>query len=271
MKTEKYLQRIGAEQITFVPNLENLKHLQRQHLLNIPFENLDIHWKKPIDLKSESLYRKIVENKRGGFCYELNGLFFELLRKTGYKSKRVSARVSDGKGNFGQEFDHLAIVTRIEGEDYLVDVGFGDFFAEPIKFVLDEEQTDANGTFLIKRFDEKYFEVAKKNGESFISQYIFTPREREIYEFEDMCLFHQTSPDSHFTQNKVCSLMRAGGRKTLTDKRFITTKATQKEEITINSEEEFAEILESKFGIKSPIQFATKNADDKMTVVRKSL
>ena len=255
MKTEKYLQRIEIEQTDFVPNLENLKHLQRQHLLNIPFENLDIHWKKPIDLKSESLYRKIVESKRGGFCYELNGLFFELLQNTGYESKRISARVSDGKGNFGQEFDHLAIITRIESEDYLVDVGFGDFFAEPIKFVLDEEQTDANGTFLIKRFDEEYFEVTKKNEESFISQYIFTLCERRLSEFEDMCLFHQTSPDSHFTQNKVCSLMLADGRKTLTDKRFITTKANQKEEITINSEKEFEEILEREFGLKSPVFF----------------
>lgn len=253
MKTEKYLQRIGIEKSDFVPNLENLKHLQQQHLLNIPFENLDIHWKKPIDLSSDALYQKIVENKRGGFCYELNGLFFELLQKIGYESKRVSARVSDGKGDFGQEFDHLAIITRIKGEDYLVDVGFGDFCAEPIKFVLDEEQTDANGTFLIKQFDENYFEVVKKNGESFISQYIFTLFERHLSEFEDMCLFHQTSPDSHFTQNKVCSLMCAGGRKTLTDKRFMTTKANQKEEVTINSEEEFAEILEREFGIKSSI------------------
>ena len=142
---------------------------------------------------------------------------------------------------------------RVEGEDYLVDVGFGDFFAEPIKLILDEDQTDANGIFLIKQFDEEYFEVAKKNEESFISQYIFTLRERNLSEFEEMCLFHQTSPDSHFTQNKVCSLMCIDGRKTLTDKRFMTTKSNQKEEVAISSEREFAEILEREFGIKSPV------------------
>ena len=255
MRVEKYLNRIGAERFNFVPNLENLKYLQRRHLLNIPFENLDIHWKKPIDLKGESLYQKIVENKRGGFCYELNGLFFELLQKTGYESKRISARVSDGKGDFGQEFDHLAIITRIEDEDYLVDVGFGDFIAEPIKFILDIEQIDTNGTFLIKKFDEIYFEVVKKNDESFISQYIFTLEKRDLSEFEKMCLFQQTSPDSHFTQNKVCSLMCIDGRKTLTDKKFMTTKANQKEDIAINSEQEFAEILEREFGIKSLFNF----------------
>lgn len=253
MNTKKYLNRICLEQISFVPNLENLKHLQRQHLLNIPFENLDIHWKKPIDLSSESLYRKIVENKRGGFCYELNGLFFELLQELGYQGKRISARVSDGKGDFGQEFDHLAIITRIEGEDYLVDVGFGDFCAEPIKFVLDEEQTDANGTFLIRRFDENYFEVVKKCVESFISQYIFTLQEHNLSEFEEMCIFHQTSPKSHFTQNKVCSLMLSNGRKTLSGNKFIKTKADQKEEFVISTEAEFKEILEKEFGIKSPV------------------
>lgn len=253
MKTEKYLNRIGGEQFDFVPNLENLKYLQRQHLLSIPFENLDIHWKKPIDLSGESLYQKIVENKRGGFCYELNGLFFELLQKSGYESKRISARVSDGKGNFGQEFDHLAIITRIEDEDYLVDVGFGDFIAEPIKFILDLEQTDANGTFLIKKFDENYFEVFKKNAASFVSQYIFTLKKRDLSEFEAMCIFHQTSPDSHFTNNKVCSLMCIEGRKTLTDKKFMITKASQKEEVAINSEQEFKDILEKEFGIKPPV------------------
>lgn len=253
MNTKKYLNRIGAEQISSVPNLENLKYLQRQHLLNIPFENLDIHWKKPIELNGESLYQKIVENKRGGFCYELNGLFFELLQKMSYECKRISARVSDGKGNFGQEFDHLAIITSIEGDDYLVDVGFGDFTAEPIKFVLNEEQTDENGTFLIRRFDENYFEIVKKSAESFISQYIFTLKKRDISEFEKMCLFHQTSPDSHFTHNKVCSLMLDGGRKTLTDKKFIKTKADQKKEVAINTSAEFKAILEKEFGIKSSV------------------
>ncbi len=186
------------------------------------------------------------------FCYELNGLFFELLEKLGYESKRISARVSDGKGNFGQEFDHLAIITRIEGEDFLVDAGFGDFIAEPIKIVLDTEQIDTNGTFLIKKFDEIFYEVCKKTDERFISQYIFTLRQRSLSEFEDMCLFHQTSPDSHFTKSKVCSLMLKNGRKTLTGKRFIKTKENQKEEIVINSEAGFRDILQREFDIKSP-------------------
>ena len=194
-----------------------------------------------------------MKNGRGGFCYELSGLFFELLQKIGYESKRISARVNNGKGNFGQEFDHLAIIMRIEDEAYLVDVGFGDFCAEPIKFVLDETQKDANGLFLMRRFDENYFEVEKKTDKSCGSQYIFTLQKRDLPEFEEMCRFHQTSPDSHFTRNKVCSLLLIDGRKTLTDTKFTIKKENHVTEVAINSENESNSILQKEFGIELPI------------------
>ena len=136
--------------------MENLKLLQKQHLLNVPFENLDIHWKRPIFLDTEKFYEKIIEEKRGGFCYELNGLFYELLSEMGFQSKIISARVSNGK-DFGAEYDHLAIFTKIGEEEFLVDVGFGDFTAEPVQFVLDIEQQDENGIFLIRKFDGRLF------------------------------------------------------------------------------------------------------------------
>jgi N-hydroxyarylamine O-acetyltransferase len=250
MNTERYLRRIGIEKSDFAANLETVKLLQRQHLLNVPFENLDIHWKRPIVLDAENFYRKIVEEKRGGFCYELNGLFYELLGKIGFQSRIISARVSNGKGGFGAEYDHLAILTEIEGEEYLVDVGFGKFTAEPLKFVLDAEQEDEGGVFLIRKLDEDYFEVIRKEGDAWASEYIFKPLKRDLTEFAGMCLFHQTSPESHFTQGKVCSLMTDSGRKTLTDKRFIETVNGQKNEIEIDSEEEFDRILESEFHIR---------------------
>lgn len=250
MNKEKYLRRIGIDQPEIKPNLENLKLLQKRHLLHIPFENLDIHYKRPILLDEQLFYRKIIEENRGGFCYELNGLFFGLLREIGFQSKIISARVSDGKGGFGEEYDHLAILTEIGGAEYLVDVGFGSFTAEPLKFVLDVEQKDAAGIFLIRKFDDSYFEVVKKEGAEWKSEYIFKDLERDLSEFSGMCDFHQTSPESHFTRGKVCSLMSAGGRKTLTDKKFIKTENGQKNESNINSEEEFNRILEREFQIK---------------------
>ena len=228
MNKEKYLCRIGIEKSDIRANLKDLKLLQKQHLLKIPFENLDIHRKTPIVLAEDSFYQKIVEQNRGGFCYELNGLFYELLKTIGFQSEIVSAKVSDGKDNFGAEFDHLAILTKVDGKVYLVDVGFGSFTAEPLEFVLDFEQKDETGIFSIRKFDEYYFEVVRKNGGDWKSEYIFTTLPRDLAEFTEMCEFHQTSPESHFTRGKVCSLMTNDGRKTLTDKKFIETKGGQK-------------------------------------------
>lgn len=253
MNKKEYLQRIGIEKTDLEPNLENLKLLQKKHLLHVPFENLDIHWKRRIILDTNKFFSKIIAEKRGGFCYELNGLFNELLNKIGFQSKIISARVSFGGGKFGAEYDHLAIVSKIEDEEFLVDVGFGDFTAEPLKFILDIEQTDDNGIFLIRKQTDEYFEVIKKDNENWQSEYIFKDLARDLTEFTAMCNFHQTSPESHFTRGKVCSIMLENGRKTLTDKKFIETKNGVKAESEVNSDEEFNQILEREFGIKQSL------------------
>jgi N-hydroxyarylamine O-acetyltransferase len=249
MNTKEYFRRLGLAETSFAANFETLKFLQKQHLLHIPFENLDIHRRRPITLDAEKFYRKIVEENRGGFCYELNGLFYNLLSEIGFHSRIISARVAGGENGFGAEYDHLAILTEIDGEEYLVDVGFGSFAAEPLKFVLDSEQQDENGVFLIRKYDEKYFEVAKKDAGAWRSEYIFTTLERDLSEFAGMCQFHQTSPESHFTRRKICSLMTNGGRKTLTGSKFIETANEEKKEFNVNSEAEFNEILEREFRI----------------------
>lgn len=249
MKFEKYLLRIGFDNFEIEPNLLNLKQLQKQHLLNVPFENLDIHWNRQIVTDVGKFYRKIVENRRGGFCYELNGLFKELLDGIGYETKIVSARVSNGKGGFGKEYDHLAILAEIDTREYLVDVGFGDFIAEPLKLAIDAEQVDSNGVYLIRKFDKEYFEVLKKNGNDWQSEYIFNTVERGLSEFTEMCDFHQTS-ESHFSKGKVCSMKTINGRKTLTDKKFVESTDGEKREFEIKSGEEFSAILEREFNIK---------------------
>jgi N-hydroxyarylamine O-acetyltransferase len=249
MNCEKYPDRIKIKQTNFAADLAHLQLLQKNHLLNVPFENLDIHWKRPILLSSENFYQKIVEEKRGGFCYELNGLFFDLLNKLGFQSKIISARVCQHDGKFGAEFDHLAILTKIADEEFLVDVGFGDFAIEPLKFVLDIKQTDKNGTFLIRKFDDDYFEVVKKHGDNWQSEYIFTTKSRKLSEFTEMCNFHQTSPESHFTRKKLCSILTENGRKTLTDNKFIETINGEKTEIAVESQEDFNRILREKFDL----------------------
>ena len=233
MNKEEYLRRIGVENANIAANAENLKFLQRQHLLHVPFENLDIHWMRPIVLENKAFYDKIVGDGRGGFCYELNGLFYELLGEIGFESKIISLKVSRGNGVFSPEYAHMAIITRIDGKEYLVDVGFGEFIAEPLEFVLDAEQLDENGMFLIRKFDEHYFEIVKQDADVWRSECLFTTLPRQLKEFSEMCDYQQTSPESNFTKRKICSLMTESGRKTLTDKKFIETKNGQKIETDV--------------------------------------
>ena len=247
MNTGDYLSRIGFTG-TPAPDLVSLKSLQRAHLLAIPFENLDIHWKHPIVPDTETFYDKIVSRRRGGFCYELNGLFNQLLREIGYETRLVSARVFNGSVH-GPEFDHAAIIARVGEDEYLVDVGFGAFTTEPLRYIVGEKQQDDSGIFIIRKFDDEYLEVAKQDNGGWRSEYIFRDIARELAEFAEMCDFQQYSPDSHFRKGKLCSIMVNNGRKTLTDKSFIVTTGEEKNETPVTSDAEFYSLLESEFGI----------------------
>ncbi len=244
-----YLERIGVADIDPRPDLATLTLLQRQHLLSVPFENLDIHWKRPIVLDSERFYTKILIERRGGFCYELNGSFEKFLSSVGFDTRLVSARVFNGTTH-GPEFDHAAIIVTIGDKEYLVDVGFGAFTAEPLRFVLGEKQKDDAGIFVIRKFNEEYTEVAKlEEGSHWRSEYIFRDVARKLSDFTDMCDFQQYSPESHFMKGKLCSIMTGTGRKTLTEKSFIVTTNGHKSETPVNSEAEFYALLVSEFGI----------------------
>src|SRR5688500_16002226 len=97
---DAYLARIGYEG-SREPTPETLRELHIRHLLSVPFENLDIHWKRPIVVDVDRFLQKILEERRGGFCYELNGAFAALLRELGFDVKMLSARVMSADGNFG--------------------------------------------------------------------------------------------------------------------------------------------------------------------------
>jgi N-hydroxyarylamine O-acetyltransferase len=204
--------------------------------------------KRPIVLDTAKFYRKIVEERRGGFCYELNGLFNELLRDLGFRTRLVSACVFS-EGSHGPDFDHAAIIVSLDEGEYLVDVGFGAFTAEPLRVALGEKQQDANGIFTIRKFEDDWLSVAKLDGSDWRNDYIFRDVARDLGEFSEMCDYQQYSPDSHFKKGKLCSIMTESGRKTLTDKSFIVTKGDEKIERPVSSDSEFYDLLAQEFGI----------------------
>lgn len=213
MDIKRYLERINYSG-DLIPKIEVLNELQSAHLLNIPFENIDIHYKIKIDLLNT--YNKIVNHNRGGFCYELNGLFYRLLKETGFNVKMVSARVYKANGDFGAEFDHMALIVKINNNNYLTDVGFGDFSFYPLKIKFNKEITDKCGIFKFEKYNRDYNIVKRLNDNNeFIPQYLFSENERTLNDFYDMCIYHQMSPDSHFTGNLICSKLTKNGRTTI--------------------------------------------------------
>ncbi|WP_291723020.1 arylamine N-acetyltransferase family protein [Bernardetia sp.] len=256
MNTEKYLQRINYKHPITI-DLKTLNALQEAHLNAVPFENLDIHYKRDIKLHLNSIFDKVVIKNRGGFCYELNGLFFQLLTLLGFDAKMISARVYKGSGNansldsYGNEYDHLAIIVKLKNEDFLVDVGFGKFSLHTLPIKIDELHKDQTGNFIFDTLNADYLRVNEIVSDKPVPQYIFTKQERILEEFEDMCLFHQTSSESHFTKKKVISMFKKTGRITLTDNQLKITKDRITSDININvNNKRFEELLLEWFSIR---------------------
>src|SRR5688572_4403214 len=111
VETDAYLERIGYRGPRD-PTIATLRELHHTHLMSVPFENLDIHLGREIVLDEQRMLAKLVGERRGGFCYELNGAFASLLRAIGFEVTMLSARVAKSAGGFGPEFDHLLL--RIE-------------------------------------------------------------------------------------------------------------------------------------------------------------
>jgi N-hydroxyarylamine O-acetyltransferase len=230
------------------PSRETLRDLHRAHMFHIPFENLDIALGNKIICDEGAFIRKIVERGRGGFCYELNSAFAALLRALGFRVTLLSARVSRPDGTWSPEFDHLALRVDL-AEPWLADVGFGDSFAEPLQLETAAEQPQDGRRFRLSHPDGSFhLEKADSDG-AWKKQYSFTLIPRSLSDFGAMCLYHQTSPDSHFTQNRICTKATRGGRITLAERKVILTRSGKKQETAIASEGEWRAALKEHFGI----------------------
>jgi N-hydroxyarylamine O-acetyltransferase len=248
MDVETYLNRIAYSGCR-EPNIETLRALHRAHLEAVPFENLDIHLGQPIVLDEGLLHDKIVGHGRGGFCYELNGLFAALLRDLGFAVALLSARVMDEDGVAGPPFDHMTLEVEADGP-WLADVGFGDGFSEPLR--LDDpgiQQRHGIDYRLTGAGDHMIMSRREPDG-AWRGRYRFSRMPHQLAAFAACCRHHQTSPDSHFTQSRVCSRHTANGLVTLTDDALIVSEAKGRREIPVEDEAAFRRILAEQFGIE---------------------
>jgi N-hydroxyarylamine O-acetyltransferase len=245
MNIPAYLARIGRPG-PVAPTLDVLKAIHRAHMLSVPFENLDISRGRKIVVDQDASVRKIVEERRGGFCYEMNGAFAALLQAIGFRVTLLSARVARQNGGFGPEFDHLTLRVDLD-EPWLADVGFGDSFIEPLRLQPGLEQRERGLSYRIVERENSLQLEKREAGGQWKGQYRFTLQPRQIQEFAAMCHYHQTSPDSSFTRKRLCSRATPDGRITLSDMKLIITRDGQKEERMLASEAEWHTALREYF------------------------
>ena len=248
MNTKEYLSRIKFFGKTKA-DLNTLKKLHQKHILSIPFENLDIQNGQKIHLQKSTLFNKVIKCKRGGFCYELNYLFLSLLTNLGFDAKMISARIFDDD-KFGPEFDHMAIIVNLENESWLADVGFGDLFLKPLKVDQENKQIDGFNTFKISLLKGQSYLLSKSgSGTDFEKKYVFDTSEKRLEQFLPQCELKQKSPDSYFVINKVCTIAKKNGRKTIFNSKYIEKESGKKVEFIIENREQEENILEMEFGI----------------------
>jgi N-hydroxyarylamine O-acetyltransferase len=241
---DRYLDRIaygGSRQ----PTVAVLAELHVAHLRSVPFENLSVGRGEAILLDEQWLFEKVVGRRRGGYCYELNGLFAALLEALGFQARRLAGRV----GPSGIDFDHLALRVDLD-QPWLADVGFGDSFLTPLRLDSRSEQDGGEGRSYRLEEGGDGLVLLRKETAGWKRQFAFGPRGWPLEAFEPGNRYHQSSPDSHFTRNTVVSLATPGGRVTLSERRLITTEHGRRTERTLD-QREVEETLRRVFGLST--------------------
>jgi N-hydroxyarylamine O-acetyltransferase len=236
-----YLDRIGYSGPT-EPTAATLAALHRAHMLTVPFENLDIHLGVRNVLDPDHIFDKVVHRRRGGWCFELNGLFALLLERLGYRVTRCAAGVVLSDEPPTPDFAHLTLRVDVD-EPWIADVGFGDSFTEPLRLEDDRDQVRSGKAYRLERAHGRV--TLLQDGSP---QYAFTLARRRMSQFQTMCDALQTPP-GHFTDAPICSRLTEDGRVSLAGMRLITTSPAGRAERELADEAERAAVLRETFGV----------------------
>jgi N-hydroxyarylamine O-acetyltransferase len=243
----KYLERINYNDVIGVGD-DVLAKLHKKHVYQIPFENLDVHYERAFDLNIEKVYRKVISNVRGGFCYELNLLFNWLLNEIGFSSRIIASRIFNEDGTLGPACDHMSVYVKTKKE-FLVDVGYGDLFVTPIE-IKRGVQFDGRNYFQIEKWDQRGYLISMSmNGLDYSKRYTFSLDLVKVEDFAAICLDKQTNPNSYFVKNLICTKPTDTGRVTIFNDKLIERMNDLKIETLIQGDENLTKTLKDKFNI----------------------
>ncbi len=247
MDVNAYLKRIGATKPD-VLDREALDKLVQAHHLSVPFEDLECNYlKNKVSLDPEVLFDKVVNKNRGGYCFELNGIFKNFLVALGFDAFSVFCRVR----SMERPVMHRGTFVRFDDGIYFVDVGFGG----PMPFgsvkLIDGVNQDIHGeTFRFDKTDDYWWHLSRLNeaGEEESCLYMTTQPQPDI-EFESMNYYCCTNPEGRFVTVTLVNLRRPNGFYSITQRIFTSKIDGVKTEKEITSDDEFRSILKDHFNI----------------------
>jgi N-hydroxyarylamine O-acetyltransferase len=245
---DSYLERIKYSGGTDISE-KTLRELHIAHTLNIPFENLDVYYGKPVLLDKASLFNKIVTNRRGGYCFEMNGLFSLVLQKLGFNVTNLLARGTMDGINFTTK-THQVILVENNGKRWLADVGFGnDGIIAPLLLKENLDQKQFAHTYRLIKNPKFGYVLQKKILNKYMSLYAFTLMECYPEDFIMSNHFTSTFPESFFVKMRMCTMPTKEGRITLTDTQFKTMTNGDITEKAIENDDEFSTFLKKYFSL----------------------
>ena len=249
MDLDAYLARIGLD---YRPpaTLEGLRTLHRAHLTAIPYENLDVQLGRPVTIERPAIYDKIVGRRRGGWCYEMNGILGWALSELGFAVSRATGAVMRESIGEAAEGNHLVLKVALEEGVYLADVGFGDGPRDPIR-VAAGAFTAHGFEFGLSRVDPQWWRLANDpRGGAKSFDFNLSPADEAL--FAEKCAFLQTAPGSPFVQNLVAQRHTAEGLVILRGRTIRRLTPTSLDERTIESEAELVATLKDVFALDVP-------------------
>lgn len=249
MDVSDYLRRIGYS-APARPDLATLKAVHRAHVETIPYEDLDVQLGAPVSRAPEAAFDKIVTRKRGGWCYEMNGLLGWALEQIGFDVTRLAGGVV--REFMGEQAvgNHLVLVVDLDGEPWVADAGFGDGLIEPVPL---KEGAFANGAFecSLERIEDGWWRY-RNDPLGSAPSFDFHLDMRDEALLEDRCQWLQTHPDSPFVQTAVVQRWRDGEHLSLRGRVFQRIGAEGKRFDILENEAAFLRVLKDDFNLDLP-------------------
>jgi N-hydroxyarylamine O-acetyltransferase len=250
-----YLRRIGYDGDT-APTTETLAALHRAHLASIAFENLDVVLGRGVSVELDNIRAKLVDRRRGGYCYEHGLLFAAALRRLGYPVDRLLARVG-GDGDAPRARTHMTLRVRTEAGPWLADVGFGSGLLEPLPFDADGPQTQGGWTFELSPTGPGAWQLRERQGGEWVTRYGFDDQRQYPADVVMANHFTSTYPRSPFVGQVVVVRREADVTRSLIDRRLTVTRPDHSTDERVLADRELAEALHDVFGVAlSPEELA---------------